>query len=283
MTTQKYALITGCSSGIGKALAVECHSRGMVVFAGARRLAAMEDLAQKGIHTFELDVTDEDSIQAMKSKVIEIAGNRLDFLFNNAGQSCTIPGAEVKIEDVNRCFDVNFNGVIRMIQAYLPLLLESKGKIVQTGSVAGAVPFPWGSVYGATKAAVRQYSESLRLELKPFGVDVVTIVTGGVNTNIADTRPLPAESQFKDAESSFEMRRQLAVKNKPISPEKFAKQVISSVDKTHAPEHVWHGSNAGLIQFALYYLPRRVLLFMILRRFVMFDYYQKVKARLLRK
>lgn len=276
----KYALITGCSSGIGKALAKECHERGMVVFAGARRLSAMEDLAKLGINTYELDVTSEESIDAMKFQVTQICGNRMDFLFNNAGQSCTQPGAEVKIEDVNKCFDVNFNGVVRMIQAYLPLLIEAKGKIVQTGSVAGAVPFPWGSVYGASKAAVRQYSESLRMELKPFGVDVVTIVTGGVNTNIADTRPLPADSLFKEAESSFEMRRQLAIKNKPMAPAKFASQIISSVDKAHAPEHIWRGSQAGLIRFALYYLPRKLLLFMILRRFVMFDYYKKMKARL---
>jgi 1-acylglycerone phosphate reductase len=279
----KSAVITGCSSGIGKALAKEFRSKGFEVFAGARRLEAMEDLKEVGIHTFQLDVTVQESVDEFKYEVLKMTDNRVDFLVNNAGQPCTLPGLDVEIEDVHRCFDVNFYGPIRMCKAFSESLIAAKGKIIQIASVAGVAPFPWGSVYGASKAALQQYSASLRLELAPFGVDVVSIITGGVYTNISDTRPIPEGSIFIDALESFEMRKRVARNNSPMSAEEFSARVFRAINKKKAPEQVWEGAMSGLLRFGCNWLPRSWFVYLILRRFFMFDYFAKVTARLARR
>lgn len=277
---KKTAIVTGASSGIGLALAKHLHSKGIEVFAGARRLEPMQPLKELGVHIYKLDVTSDESIAAFKLEVEKLCGDRIDFLFNNAGQPCVYPGAEVPIEVVNQCFDVNFNGVVRMVKAFVPLVINAKGKIVQTGSVTGDIPFPWGSIYGASKAAVKSYSEVLRLELAPFGVDVVTIVTGGVATNIGDTRGLPENTMFGDAKVSFEARRKMSKNSHPMSAETYAAKVFAQVDVGRAPETIWQGTMAGILYYATTYLPRWIFLRIILQKFYMYNYYAKVRARL---
>lgn len=281
--SKRTAIVTGASSGIGMALAKELHSRGIEVYAGARRVEAMDSLKELGIHVFKLDVTSDESIAAFKTEVEKLCLGRIDFLFNNAGQPCVYPGAEVPMEVVNQCFDVNFNGVVRMVEAFVGMVIAAKGKIIQTGSVTGDVPFPWGSIYGASKAAVKSYSEVLRLELAPFDVDVVCLITGGVATNIADKRGLPENSLFSDAKASFEARRAMSDNSKPMSAEEFASKVVAQIDVKHAPELIWQGTMSGVLYYARNYLPRWLMIKVILQKFYMYNYYAKVRARLAKK
>lgn len=213
---------------------------GYTVFAGARRLEAMKDLADLGITTISLDVTNEESVQNT-IKIIEEQTGRLDILFNNAGTSCTFPGTDVTVEDAKACFDVNLFGVIRMTRAAIPLLKESKGTIVQTGSVAAVLPFPFGSIYAASKAALHQYSNVLRIELRPFDINVVVLCVAAVDTEIADTRPLPKGSLYMDIDDGIQARRTMAKDNKPMSPTIFAKNIVPQVIQSNPKRTIWNG------------------------------------------
>lgn len=162
------------------------------MFAGCRRLNTVKDLEELGIRTLRLDVTDQDSID--EARVIveqEAKGRGLDILYNNAGLAYTTPCTDIVIEDVHACFDVNVYGVMRMVKTFSPLLIQAKGKIIQTGSVGALMQFPFASGYAAAKAALHQYSNVLRIEMATFGVKVVTVITAAVGTNFADKRPLP--------------------------------------------------------------------------------------------
>ncbi|ANB13268.1 acylglycerone-phosphate reductase [Sugiyamaella lignohabitans] len=243
----------------------------------------MDDLKALGVNTFRLDVTDQESVNNAKELIIKETGGRLDYLINNAGQPCTMPAIDASIEMVQQVFDVNFHGVVRMTNAFSQILIASKGKIIQIGSVAGIFPFPWGAYYGATKAALHQYSSVLRLELKPFDVDVVTIVTGGVHTNISDDRDIPEGSLYIDAEEGIQDRRRMARNNQPMSSDEYAKRVFRAINKPVAPEQLWEGSYVTLLRFFNSYMPRWFIIFVLSRKFGLYEFYAKVRARYSKK
>lgn len=160
---RKTVLITGCSSGIGNALAREFASKGLRVFATARQAESIANLRSYGIEPLSLEVHKQESIEALKAEVISLTGGRLDYLVNNAGRNYTVPGLEIELDDLRLTFEVNVFAVMRMCQAFAPLLIAAKGRIVQIGSVAAVVPYVFGSAYNATKAALHQYSNTLRV------------------------------------------------------------------------------------------------------------------------
>jgi NAD(P)-dependent dehydrogenase (short-subunit alcohol dehydrogenase family) len=180
--TTPVAIVTGASSGIGHATALRLKSAGFTVYAGARRMEKMKDLADAGIHTVDLDVTDDASMVGIVDRVIADTG-RIDVLVNNAGY-----GAFGALEDVpnaegRRQFDVNVFGLARMTQLVLPHMRAQKsGRIINMSSMGGRIYEPLGSWYHATKFAVEGMSDSLRLEVSPFGIHVVLIEPGGMNT-----------------------------------------------------------------------------------------------------
>jgi NAD(P)-dependent dehydrogenase (short-subunit alcohol dehydrogenase family) len=182
MTPSPVAIVTGASSGIGHATALGLKSAGFTVYAGARRMEKMKDLADAGIHTVDLDVTDDASMVGIVDRVIADTG-RIDVLVNNAGY-----GAFGALEDVpnaegRRQFDVNVFGLARMTQLVLPHMRAQKsGRIINMSSMGGRIYEPLGSWYHATKFAVEGMSDSLRLEVSPFGIHVVLIEPGGMNT-----------------------------------------------------------------------------------------------------
>ncbi|PLB50543.1 short chain dehydrogenase/reductase [Aspergillus steynii IBT 23096] len=170
---RKSVLITGCSpGGIGNSLAREFHRNGLRVFATARDAKSLEDLAALGIETLSLTVDDENSVRTCHAEVERrLADNGLDYLAD--------------LSEARATFETNFIAVICMCKTFLPLLIKAKGTIVQIGSVAGVIPYVFGSVYNASKAALHSFSDSLRVELAPFGVHVTTVITGGVQSRIA--------------------------------------------------------------------------------------------------
>lgn len=268
--SSRTVLITGCSSGIGKELAKEFQDQGWEVFAGARRVEKMKELKERGIYTIPLDVTNEESAVSAKEFIEKKTGGKLDMLFNNAGQSATFPATDLTDEDAKQCYDVNVFGVMRMVRVFSPLLIAAKGTIANTGSVAGKLQAPFSSAYSSSKAALHQYANVLRVELAPFGVNVVTTYTAAVKTDIADTRPLPSGSLYQPIEDGIAERRTMARNNSPMEAEVYAKKVVHQLLRSKKP-FFWEGNRWFMIWFALTFLPRKFLDWVIMRKFKLAD------------
>jgi NAD(P)-dependent dehydrogenase (short-subunit alcohol dehydrogenase family) len=180
-------LITGCSSGIGRATAVRLAAGGHRVYATARRLDAIADLAASGCHTLALDVTDDESMRRAVAAV-EDAEGAVGVLVNNAGYSQSGAVETLDLDDVRRQFETNVFGLIRMCQLVLPRMRRQRsGRIINLSSMGGKLTFPGGGAYHATKHAVEAISDALRFEVKGFGVDVVVIEPGLIKTQFAET------------------------------------------------------------------------------------------------
>ena len=189
----KVAIITGASSGIGKATARRLADSGARVVLAARRVERLNVLAADIEHrkgtalVAPTDVTDEQSVQRLARTALAAFG-RIDILINNAGIMPLSPISKLKVEEWDRMIDVNIKGVLYCIAATLPTMLEQgSGHIINVSSVAGRRPFPSGTVYSATKFAVRAISQGLRLELSPIeGIRVTDIEPGVVATELTD-------------------------------------------------------------------------------------------------
>jgi len=221
MTAQLTVLVTGASSGIGRATAVEFARRGHQVYAAARREEVLAGLAdgERNIRPVGLDVTDADSVQRAWAKIqAETGGTGVDVLVNNAGFALTGPVEVLPDEAVRRQFDTNVFGVLNVTRAVLPAMrARGSGRIINVSSIVGRVSFGLMGVYGATKYAVEALSDALRLELRGFGITVVLIEPGFVATNLgsaADAEsgrgPVPAAYQELAETGTRYLARQLA-------------------------------------------------------------------------
>ena len=182
----KAVLVTGCSSGIGHATAEHLAGQGWKVYATARRVEAIEDLAEKGCVTLALDVTDESSMRTAVDAV-EQAEGAVGVLVNNAGYSQSGAVETLSLDDVRRQFETNVFGLVRMCQHVLPGMREQGwGKIVNISSMGGRLTFPGGGAYHATKHAVEAFSDALRFEVDGFGVDVILIEPGLITTKFGE-------------------------------------------------------------------------------------------------
>lgn len=180
--SEKVAFVTGASSGIGEATALELARSGYIVYAGARRLERMETLRTQGIRTLSLDVTVESSLQAAVATIKGEVG-RIDVLVNNAGYGSYGSVEEVPLEEGRKQFDVNLFGAIALTQLVIPIMRKQKaGRIVNVTSVGGKIYTPFGSWYHGTKFALEGMSDVMRAELKPFGIGVIVIEPGVIKT-----------------------------------------------------------------------------------------------------
>ncbi|MEU3755711.1 SDR family NAD(P)-dependent oxidoreductase [Streptomyces olivoreticuli] len=182
MTSSNTVLITGCSSGIGRACALRLHRAGAVVYATARRPETLAELAAEGIRTLALDVTDEESMRAAVATV-EAAHGSVGVLVNSAGFAVSGVVEEVGVEEMRRQFETNVFGLARLSQLVLPgMRAAGTGTIVNVSSIFGRYAVPGGGFYQASKHAVEALSDALRLEVADFGVRVVLIEPGPVRT-----------------------------------------------------------------------------------------------------
>src|SRR5215203_5992782 len=180
-------LITGCSTGIGRATAERLARGGMTVYATARRPETIADLEKVGCRTLALDVDDEESMRAAVAAVEEAEGS-VGALVNNAGYSQSGAVESVPLDEVRRQFETNVFGLLRMCQLVLPgMRRQGNGRIVNVSSMGGKLTFPGGGVYHATKHAVEAISDALRFEVAGFGVDVVVIEPGLIITQFGET------------------------------------------------------------------------------------------------
>ncbi|KAK0454415.1 NAD-P-binding protein [Armillaria borealis] len=246
MSPRKTVLITGCSTGIGNALAREFHrqgkfnwltSRGLVVFATSRNEAVLSDLQKAGMNTFALDVTNDEQISHVRDQVAEMTGGKLDILVNNAGQNSLAAAIDLDMKTVQDIYDVNVFGAMRMVKAFVPLLIASNDAcILQVGSIAALAPYPFGSTYSSSKAALHAYGNALRVELSPFNIKVVNF------------------SALPLSPSSWTKRRE--VSQDAVTAEQYAKNVVREALKASPRAWVWYGTKAWLVWALDTFLPR---------------------------
>jgi NAD(P)-dependent dehydrogenase (short-subunit alcohol dehydrogenase family) len=249
----KSVLITGCSTGIGRALAEEFARRGQRVFATARRVEALAGLEGDGIEKLALDVTDAGSIARAVAHVIESAG-RIDLLINNAGKNTAGPLCELPLDEVRGLFETNVVGLLAVTQAVFPHMARARrGRIVNIGSVVGILPTPFGGVYCASKSAVHMLSEVLRMEAAPFGVEVVLVQPGGVRSSISDN----AEQGLARYAQNFELYRPFAESiakrarasqaTGPMDTAAFARRLVAQLLRRRAPRVIRLGAGARVL------------------------------------
>ncbi|MCI9889010.1 oxidoreductase [Micrococcales bacterium 31B] len=180
--TTKTALVTGASSGIGESTARKLQSLGFTVYGAARRVDRLEKLAKDGIRALAMDVTDDQSMQDGIARIIDETG-RIDVLVNNAGYGSYGALEDVEIDEGRRQFEVNVFGAIRLAQLALPhMRAQRAGTIVNITSMGGKIHTPLGGWYHGTKFALEALSDCLRIEVAPFGINVVVIEPGGIAT-----------------------------------------------------------------------------------------------------
>lgn len=182
----KAVLITGCSSGIGRATALYLVKQGWTVYATARKIENPGDLEQAGCHVLPLDVTDEASMQSAVASV-EQAEGAVGVLINNAGYSQSGAIESVAIARVRQQFETNVFGLVQMTQLVLPGMRRQRwGKIVNLSSMGGRLTFPGGGFYHSTKYAIEALTDALRFEVAGFGVDAILIEPGLIRSNFGD-------------------------------------------------------------------------------------------------
>lgn len=233
--SKKIALVTGASAGIGKSTALELKNRGFIVYGAARRTDNMSDIRKQGINIISLDVTNEESMVSCVDKIIKKEGH-IDVLVNSAGYGSYGAIEDVPIEEARRQFEVNLFGLARMTQLILPYMRKSRfGKIVNISSMGGKVTTPFGGWYHATKFAVEGFSDCLRVEVEPFGIDVIVIEPGGIKTDwgiiaAENLKKTSARGAYEKAASkSAEGMKKLYSGDRLTKPEVIAKAIGKAV------------------------------------------------------
>ncbi|KAH6669809.1 putative estradiol 17 beta-dehydrogenase [Halenospora varia] len=231
-------LITGCTAGsLGSGTALAFHARGLHVFATARSPTHLTHLSSlPNVTTLSLDVTSPSSISAAVKTVKETPNVQLKYLINNAGMGMVMPLLDADIEAAKKVFDVNLWGVLAMTQAFAPMIVKAKGTVINIGSGAGAIHFPWSGIYGASKASLNHMSETLRYELEPLHVRVLTVYAGIISSNfhssssMGDTFSLPSTSYYKSLTKVMDgIARGNQRPGKIMSAENFGKEVCRDV------------------------------------------------------
>ncbi|TKY47626.1 Retinol dehydrogenase 8 [Spatholobus suberectus] len=262
-------LITGCSTGgIGHALARAFAANRCRVVATSRSRSSMADLEHD--HRFlleELDVQSDESVRRVVDTVVDKYG-RIDVLVNNAGVQCVGPLAEVPLSAIQNTFDTNVFGSMRMVQAVVPHMATRKqGKIVNIGSVAALASGPWSGTYTASKAALHALTDTLRLELGHFGIDVVNVVPGAIKSNIGNSavasyNRMPEWKLFKPFEAAIRDRAYFSQRSKSTPTDEFAKNTVAAVLKEKPPAWFSYG-HYSTIMAIVYHLPISVRDFLL--------------------
>ncbi|KAG8162264.1 hypothetical protein KVR01_008029 [Diaporthe batatas] len=260
----KTALITGCSEGgLGAALAKAFQEQGYHVFATLRNPAKVGALAGEegtNIDVLQLETTSEESINNCLKTVKKKTGGSLDVLVNNAAIGTTMPLIHASIEDAKAMYDVNVWGTLRLIQAFSPLLLESKGVVMNICSIVGAANVAWQGIYNSSKAAETMMSETLRMELEPLGVRVMTVMLGQVSTQMYANTPtfkLPEGSPYEKIADiiTSSSKGDLNHDNEPADV--VARNLVRDAISGRRGQ-IWRGGLAGTVYLSLWLLPKRL-------------------------
>jgi NAD(P)-dependent dehydrogenase (short-subunit alcohol dehydrogenase family) len=248
-TPSKAVLITGCSSGIGRATALRLVRAGWPVYATARRQETIAELSEAGANALALDVTDEQSMRAAVAEV-EHAEGAVGVLINNAGYSQSGAIETVPLDAVRRQFETNVFGLVRLTQLVLPKMRAQRwGKIVNIGSMGGRLSFPGGGYYHATKHALEAISDALRFELRGFGIDVVLLEPGLITTDFGEAATASmAEVQASEGDPYGKFNATVGAVTKgayegPMrflggGPDRVAKVIERALGRRHPPARI---------------------------------------------
>lgn len=255
MTLKKTILITGASSGMGKATALQLIAEGHCVYGAARRPESMKKLVDKGGHAIGMDITDEKQVDAAIERVLREQGG-IDVLVNNAGYAVYGSVEDVTIDEARRQFEVNLFGLAYLTQKVIPFMRENRaGQIINVTSVGGKIYSPLGSWYHATKHALEGWSDVLRIEMAQFDVKVTIIEPGAITTefvNVMD-EPLLVRSEG----GAYETMAKMAVRshksiydNSPAAqPEVIAKTIAKAISASNPKTRYAAGKMAKLTLF----------------------------------
>lgn len=262
---RKTILITGCSSGIGAALAHEFAKRGHRVYATARRRESLAPLEADGIRGLALDVNDDSSIAAAFDTVSREAGH-LDLLVNNAGFSQVGAVVDLTREDLRRQYETNVIAPVAVTSQAVPLLRAAvtrngSAAVANVGSIVGLLTTPFAAAYCSSKAAMHSMTDALRMELAPFGVRVVSIQPGGIRSSFGDHAEaavrLPENSIYKPVERGIRARAQ-AGQQGATPAEDFVVPVVNSLLRSPPPRVIRGGTNSVRLPLLKRLLPAAV-------------------------
>jgi len=253
----KTVLITGCSSGIGRALCEKYLAKGFHVYASARNISSLEDLAENPeLEKLTLDVNNAGSIRNAIAHIKQ-DHNRLDVLINNAGYAAMGPLVDMPIEDLRAQFETNVFAPMELTKACLPLLMSqqmakdetnSNAQVVNIGSVSGITTTPFSGAYCSTKAALHSLSDAQRMELAPFGIDVITVQPGAIQSKFGDNsltnvlQRITPESLYAPLKDAIKARA-TASQDNPTPAEEFAESLVEQLlNKPKAVIRIGNGS-----------------------------------------
>jgi len=260
--SQRTVLITGCSdNSLGAALALALHAQKLHVFATARNLSKTSSLQNAGIECLELDVLSAESIKSCVAQVTRLTGGTLDILINNAGRGHYMPFLHLDLRKARDLFELNVWSYLEVTQAFLPLLMKNaspaptgkKSLLVNNTSISSVLRTPYHSAYSASKAAMAMFSDTQRIELRPFGIHVIDLKTGSTTSTFGEHRSndldIPDDSPYKPIEDDVKnVITGAATEAYAEDQTKWAENVASDLLKVNPPDQVWRGGSAGTIQ-----------------------------------
>ncbi|WP_339528843.1 SDR family oxidoreductase [Pseudomonas mucidolens] len=260
-------LITGCSSGIGRALAEAFKSAGYDVWASARRDEDVAALTAAGFTAVQLDVNDGVALRQLAEQLGE-----LDVLINNAGYGAMGPLLDGGTQAMQQQFETNVFAIVGVTQALFPALRQRQGLVVNIGSVSGVLVTPFAGAYCASKAAVHALSDALRMELAPFGMRVMEVQPGAIDTHFAKNAGTQAELLINPQSPWWPMResiraRSQASQDKPTPAVVFAAEVLKAVQQPSPPRLLRSGNGSRALPLMAALLPKGLLEKVLMKRF----------------
>ncbi|MEE3635128.1 SDR family oxidoreductase [Pseudomonas sp. AL 58] len=264
-------LITGCSSGIGLALAEAFQSAGFEVWASARKPEDVARLQAIGLTARQLDVNDEASLATLAAE-LEQRGNGLDVLINNAGYGAMGPLLDGGVEAIRRQFETNVFALVGVTRDLFPALRRARGLVVNIGSVSGVLVTPFAGAYCASKAAVHALSDALRLELAPFGIRVMEVQPGAIASSFASNAEREAEQLLHEESPWWPLRegiraRARASQDKPTPTSEFAQGLLKAVQQAKPAPLVRLGNGSRALPLLQALLPHGLQQWVLKKRF----------------
>lgn len=268
----KVVLITGCSSGIGRALAQEFFKQNFTVYATAREIETLDELKQQGMHTLSLDVNDKKNVDEVISQIIQQSG-KIDILINNAGYASISPLIDLSPDALENQFKTNVFSPLYLIQKTYPHMKENGGgMIVNIGSISGIFSTPFAGAYCATKAAVHKLSDALRMELAPFNIKVVTVQPGAISSNFGNrsekevAQNVSTKSDYSPIMDAIYQRAQTSQEN-PTLVEIFVKKLIDKLTEPNPKSIIRLGKGSHSLLLLKRLLPEKTLDKILMKKF----------------
>jgi len=260
---KKRVLITGASKGIGRAIALELLKNNYHVIGTSRNPDTVKDKI-KGVEYHPLELGDRKSIEKLIKNI-----DHIDIVINNAGTGQVGPTEDTSMEIVERVFQLNIIGAIHLIKGFLPRMRErGNGTIVNISSMASRTPVPFSSIYAATKSGLEAFSKALRNEVKPFGINVVTVIPHYINTTFPQENSIDKNSPYYEKAHGVKQIRDESIENgKPA--EIVGKEIVEILKKKNPRASYPVGSQGKRIAFLNRHLPERVMERMIRKKFML--------------